>query len=437
MSSDATSVAAELTKLTEDPRFSPRMVDLKELVVDIVDPDGDAWADVNLFAAFPAESTVKAVHRRPAENVVGAIAGAMVFAPVAWTWWGFHDASKAYEELIAESGDPEGTTFLSLWARGFDGRMDGFWGGLHQLVPMAMGSLLLVAAAVVAVILHRAIATRNVRREEEAAEEARILLTSALTKAQRVVSSRRADHPLRIEGIIKSSMEQLRAAHTDTASATRDLAVTAADVKTSIASLLDTVKSAGEEAASILARANEVNQTVGTSIAKVESSMASMETVVTEGVRGVESAVKTGSEEIRAAASDSSQQFAADVTASLGGFGEQVQESLSSFSQGATTAIKDAGGALVETIGTISGSAERTAQASSELSEQVGLLNEHQETAQSALKVVIADLRDAVLEVEATLARHDGALQGQVSELTGVRDGLGQIARRLTMTAVN
>lgn len=266
-------------QLTEDPRFSPRKADLKELVVDIVDPDGDAWADVNLFAAFPTESTVKAVYRRPAENVVGAVAGAMVFAPVAWTWWGFHDASKAYEELITESGDPEGSTFLSLWAQGFDGRMDGFWGGLHQLVPMAMGSLLLVAAAVVAVILHRAIATRNVRREEEAAEEARILLTSALTKAQRVVSSRRADHPLRIEGIIKSSMEQLRAAHTDTASATRDLAVTAADVKTSIASLLDTVKSAGEEAASILARANEVNQTVSTSIAKVESSMASMETV--------------------------------------------------------------------------------------------------------------------------------------------------------------
>jgi transcription-repair coupling factor (superfamily II helicase) len=199
MSSDATSVAAELTKLAEDPRFSSRTSDLKDLVVDIVDPEGDAWAEVNLFAAFPADSTVRAVHRRPGENVVGAIAGAMVFAPVAWTWWGFHDASKAYKELIADSGDPEGTTFLSLWASGFDGRMDGFWGGLHQLVPMAMGSLLLVAAAVVAVVLHRAIATRNVRREEESAEEARILLTSALTKAQRIVSARRADHPLRIE----------------------------------------------------------------------------------------------------------------------------------------------------------------------------------------------------------------------------------------------
>jgi ABC-type transporter Mla subunit MlaD len=437
MSSDATSVAAELTKLAEDPRFSSRTSDLKDLVVDIVDPEGDAWAEVNLFAAFPADSTVRAVHRRPGENVVGAIAGAMVFAPVAWTWWGFHDASKAYKELIADSGDPEGTTFLSLWASGFDGRMDGFWGGLHQLVPMAMGSLLLVAAAVVAVVLHRAIATRNVRREEESAEEARILLTSALTKAQRIVSARRADHPLRIEGIIKSSMEQLRAAHEDTASATRDLAVTAADVKTSIASLLDTVKSAGEEAASIMERANHVNETVSTAIAKVETSVAGMETVVNEGVRGVEGAVTTGTEQIRSAASESSQRFTADVTASLGGFGEQVQTSLSGFSQGATAAIKDAGGALRETIGSISSSAERTAQASSDLSKQVVVLSEHQETAQNAINAAVTELRDAVLEVEATLARHDGALQGQVSELTGVRDGLGQIARRLTMTAAN
>ena len=164
-----------LRELAQDPRFATRSDDLEALARDIETPDGDSWADVDLFAAFPAEATTRLHHRNLVERLLGVLAGVSVFLPVAWTWWSFHSASDAYARLIREDGEPEGRTFLSLWTTGFQGRLQGW----HELVPMAFVSVVLIVFAILTLVTHRLSAGINVRREEHAAQEAQTELVSA------------------------------------------------------------------------------------------------------------------------------------------------------------------------------------------------------------------------------------------------------------------
>ena len=165
MSDDMTAAAcaAQLRKLAEDDRFAKRADDLESLATDVERADGDAWAGVDLFAAFPSDTGIASSHPNWVERLLGIASGAAVFAPVAWTWWSFRDASRAYRTMLSEGTEADGTSFLSLWATGFDGNLS----GSHLLVPMAGRSLALIILAIALLVAHRITAELNVRREEE------------------------------------------------------------------------------------------------------------------------------------------------------------------------------------------------------------------------------------------------------------------------------
>ena len=245
MSDDITAAAcaAQLRKLAEDDRFAKRADDLKSLATDVERADGDAWAGVDLFAAFPSDTGTASSHPNLVERLLGIASGAAVFAPVAWTWWSFRDASRAYRTMLSEGTEADGTSFLSLWATGFDGNLS----GSHLLVPMAGRSLVLIILAIALLVAHRITAEFNVRREEKVAKESRHELVSALTQAQRIMNQRRADHPQRIEGIIKSSMQKLQMAHDATRVAVIDLTDSSKQITKDMTKLVKAAREAGEE----------------------------------------------------------------------------------------------------------------------------------------------------------------------------------------------
>src|SRR5258707_3552932 len=61
------------------------------------------------------------VHRSPAWAVLEVIRNALVFAPIAVTWFGLAAASGAYESLLRARPDLISRPFLLLWQGGFPG----------------------------------------------------------------------------------------------------------------------------------------------------------------------------------------------------------------------------------------------------------------------------------------------------------------------------
>ena len=421
-----------LKELAQDPRFVVRSADLEALARDIETPDGDRWADVNLFAAFPAEATTRLDHRNLLERIFGVLAGVSVFLPVAWTWLSFHSASDAYERLIREDGEPEGRTFLSLWATGFQGRLQGW----HELVPMALVSVFLIAFAILTLVAHRLIAGTNVRREEHAAQEAQTELVSTLTQAQLILSTRRASHPLRVEGIIKSSMKKLREAHEAARQVIADLSVTSATVGTSMRELVESAQLAGAETTKLMVQATELNAGLSKAAeqaeASVSASLAAMEGAVRASLSAVEETTTSSVRSTQEAMDASTQQLRDGLTSSLTEFESSMATRVGSLRDEAVGEIRRAGETLQTVVERIGASAERNAAAAGELTEQVGAMTDDNATTRTEFIAAIADVRSAVEGIEAALLRHESALQGQASELTGARDSAERMLRRLT-----
>src|SRR5689334_15437494 len=97
----AAACAASLRALAQDRRFDSRAADLSSLASDVEKPDGDEWAGVDLFAAFPLDTGSPASSPNWLERALGIASGVSVFLPVAWTWWSFRDASSAYQDMLA------------------------------------------------------------------------------------------------------------------------------------------------------------------------------------------------------------------------------------------------------------------------------------------------------------------------------------------------
>lgn len=426
--------AHRLEELAQDPRFNSRADDLQALARDIATPDGDSWADVDLFAAFPAETTTRLSHKDGLERVLGVLAGVSVFLPVAWTWLSFHRASDAYRDLIEGEGEPEGRTFLSLWTTGFEGRL----GGQHQLVPMAMWSVVLILVAIISIVAHRLIAGRNVRYEEAAAQEAHTRLISALTRAQLILGTRRADHPLRVEGIIKSSMKKLREAHEAARQVIGDLAVTSAAVGTSVRDLVESAQAAGAETAKLMAQATHLNAELTAAAERTESSLAtSLSTVqgaVTSSLSSVEGTVASSVKSAHEAMDASTRRLEQALNLSLSSFESAMGVRVDALKDEAAAEIRRAGETLQSVVGRIGASTEKNALAANDLSDQVGAMTDDNARTRDEFIAAIADVRAAVEGIESALSRHESALQGQISELTGARDSAERMLRRLTAT---
>ncbi|MFC6287568.1 hypothetical protein ACFP3Q_14370 [Nocardioides sp. GCM10027113] len=465
---EARRCADQLRDLARDPRFDSRAEDLNALAADIASPEGDSWADVDLFAAFPANSTAHLRHRNVVERLLGVLAGVSVFLPVGWTWLSFHRASDAYEQMIRAGEEPEGRTFLSLWTTGFEGRLTGD----HQLVPMGMWSVLLIAFAILSLVAHRLVAGYNVRSEEQAARDAQRELVAVLTSAQVILSARRANHPLRVEGIIKSSMKKLREAHEAARRVIVELTETSTAVSSSVGELVESAKRAGEDTQRLIASAAELQTQLNTTAERhqtaVTTSLQTVETAVTSSMAAVEQRVTATMSQVDQNVTSATSQLEQKVTTAAAQLEQNVtstvraaqnsaddaakqlrdglRESLSElesamgvrfaeFRDDAVEGIRRAGDSLHGAVDGIGASAARNAEAATSLSQQIAAMTDDNATTRAEFIAAIADIRAAVDGIESALLRHEGALQGQASELSGARDAAERMLRRLTLAS--
>jgi hypothetical protein len=444
----ARTYAAQISALSKDPRYAPRAAQLNNLSAELADPEGDRWAGIDLFAAFPAESTIRLEHRNLGERLVGVFAAVSVFLPVGWTWLEFRRASAAYEAMIALDGEPEGRTFLGLWATGFDGRLDGF----SLLAPMAMISLSLIVFAIFCIVLHRLLAARNVRREERALHEARVELAQSLTAAALILNERRADHPQRIEGVIKSSMDKLRKTQDAARKAVAELSVTAVNVGAGVNELLGTVQTARSETEALLVQARETHETFGAAAseagASVTRAITSLDGVVRTGVEvtqaavaksvdalgsSVEQGIRSHNDSLRAHA----QHLSEHLARVLAQFEQDLGSRVDGLTQESVKAISQSGAALMEVVDRIGGSAEGSAAAAASLTEQVSIIRDDNVVAREELRQALDDVRNALDAIEVALAGHASTLQGHASELTGTRDAAERMLRQLVNSSAS
>lgn len=467
MSDDATAAAcaANLRTLASDSRFEKRAIDLNSLATDIEKPDGDSWAGLDLFAAFPTDTGAASSHPNWIERLLGIASGVAVFLPVAWTWWSFRDASRAYESMLAQGDEADGTSFLSLWATGFEGNLT----GRHQLVPMAGISLSLIILAIAFLVLHRMAAEFNVRREEAAAKQARTDLVNALTQAQRIINQRRADHPQRIEGIIKSSMQKLQMAHDATRLAITDLTDSSKQITKDMTKLVKSAKEAGEEsrrltasaaeaAAALQLSADEARSAVSAAIAALESSVQSgIETTTTSLVSAgssLDASLRGSLSEFQSSLGSQVQAFAQETTRSIGEFQSSLGSEVHGFTQETTrsiegldsslgahldgftgraiSALESASNQLNQSVAQIGSSSESNAASAGALTEQIRAFADDRAASADEFTRAVTAMRSTLESLEEALTSHESTMQGQASELTGARDAAERMLRVLT-----
>ncbi len=449
MSDDrAGQTAVSIAALARDKRFAFRAQELEALSADLADPEGDTWAGTNLFAAFPPESSIALRHRNVLERVVGVLAAVSVFLPVGWTWSGFHQASAAYEQMILAQGEPEGRTFLGLWATGFDGRL----APSDQLAPMAGVSIALIVFAIFFIVMHRLVAGANVRREERDFQAARTELIKNLTAAQLTLNARRADHPLRIESIVKSSMDKLRKTQDAARKAVVELSTTAENVNTGVGDLLATVQGARLETEALLAQAKTTNEALTAATIRTEEtvsrSISSLDAVVKHGVERSQSAVTQSVGALELSVKDGIQASRDNVRASGQELSEQLARAMSQFEQslgdhvsGLTretlAAIGQAGAALLGVVDRIGGSTETSAAAAGTLADHVSVMRDDNALAREELRMALEEVKSALESIELALSRHESTLQGHASELTGTRDAAERMLRHLTTSVAS
>lgn len=445
MSDDMTAAAcaASLRTMAADQRFEKRAADLGSLATDIERPGGDEWAGVDLFAAFPADTGTASSHPNWVERLLGITSGVSVFLPVAWTWWSFRDATRAYETMLATGDEADGTSFLSLWATGFDGNLT----GRHMLVPMAGISLSLIVLAIAFLVLHRMAAEVNVRREEALAKAARHELVSTLTQAQRIMNKRRADHPQRIEGIIKSSMQELQLAHDATRGAVVDLTTSSKQVTKDMTKLVKSAREAGEESRRLTASAAEagaalqqsaedtkvsVSSAIASLESSIEASMQSTRTSLTTASDSMRSSIESSMESARASLETAGSSLSTSVQGSLSEFQSSMGDRLRDFTAQAISALESASGQLSTSVAQIGTSTESNAASARALIEQIEAFAADRATSSEDFTRAVAEIRATLESLEEALNSHETTMQGQASELTGARDAAERMLRVLT-----
>jgi hypothetical protein len=312
---------------------------------------------------------------------------------------------------------------------------------------MTLVSLLLIGFAISCIVAHRVVASHNVRSEERELHAARAELMKQLTGAQLVLNSRRADHPLRIEGILKSSMDKLRKTQDAARKAVVELSTTAANVNTGVSELLASVQSARAETEALLVQAKATNKALETATAKagesVSTSVAALDAVVRTGVETTQAAVSRSVSAIDSSvtagvkASQDSVRAAADqVTEQLGRAMAQFEKHLGGHLDGLTTetvaAIGRSGAALTSVVDRIGGSTEVSAAAAGSLAEQVAVMRDDNALASEQLRAALEEVRSTLESIEIALSQHESTLQGHASELTGTRDAAERMLRHLT-----
>jgi chromosome segregation ATPase len=203
-------LAAEFRKLAAEPFLKARADQLRSLAGAVEEPaEGERWCEVDLFAAFPPEETV-----RPGPhmsrwagvlNVMDLVQPVLVFLPIVITWLGLQRATTAYGEAITSGGaETARRPFLEMWQQGFDGRLSGIW----RFDSVALATLMAIVLLITVTLLERLLRRREENRAELRAEELRIKLRAALTEAALTLGQVRLASPARFQAeLTKSAIE--------------------------------------------------------------------------------------------------------------------------------------------------------------------------------------------------------------------------------------
>ncbi|MBY9075959.1 hypothetical protein K1X13_14085 [Nocardioides sp. WL0053] len=411
----ASDCAARLAALSADPRFASRSEDLRSLAEDVGTDDMDApksWGGIDLFAAFPKESTVTVGHRDGLEHLLGVLAGITVFMPVAWTWLSFHRASQAYNNLL-QTGSEEGRTFLSLWTTGFDGRLQ----DRHLLVPMSLVSVGLIIFAVLFIVAHRLAASYNVRREDARLSEAQAELASCLTDAQRVLNSRRAENHQQIGAMVKESVRRLLRAHDATEAGAQELRETMVEVRDALTPVLSSLQATSAESASSAERAKQASEAL---IAAVDQTESGLKRIMGDLGDSLGARVE---------------HFATSLSAHTDKFASSVGTHVAELRRETQGALHTAGTAARAAADEVVSSVTSVAEVQRGVVDEIARLSATSTNFSADVKTLIAALQETVREVDASLVRHESAMQAQVSELTSARDAAERMLLQLEQQA--
>ena len=119
------------------------------------DKDLDLWAQVDL-TFLPAPQPAEDRRRSPSIFVAR---NALVFLPVALTWYAISQATAAYRALVETDANLAGKSFLYLWETGMGGRL----GSFEKLSTVAVLDVIIIA-----LVIGLTIAGDRLRRSETA-----------------------------------------------------------------------------------------------------------------------------------------------------------------------------------------------------------------------------------------------------------------------------
>ena len=246
---------------------------------------------------------------------------------------------------------------------------DGRLSAIHRLVPVSLISVLLIGLAAVLVVVHRVASAAADQKEIAQAKQAGASLTRELSTAQRILNRRRTDDPTRIEAVVKHSVKQLLAANTATQEAAEELREAAG----AVSQALTTVNSTMDETRSTAVAASDALTRFGT------------------GVRDHLVDLRSGASEI--------------MTRSR----EEMRSSATLVS---------------EAVNRVDGTQR-------ELAQQLTDMSHAARDGGDAVGNAVEKLEHTIRDMNASLTRHESAMQAQASELTAARDAAERMLRDL------
>lgn len=207
-------LAAELRELAAHPALAARAAQLREVADAVLSPDlAERWCEVDLFAAFPPEETVRPDHPGSARwwhallTAAGLVQPVLVFLPISITWLGLKNATTAYGELLAIAGaEAARRPFLELWQQGFDGRLPAW----QRFDGVALATLVAIFLLIAVTFAERLLRRMAERRSGERTEALRARLRTALTAATLVLAEARLASPARFQAELGKSAVELR-----------------------------------------------------------------------------------------------------------------------------------------------------------------------------------------------------------------------------------
>lgn len=142
---EALLTAKDLRSFAAKPEIEFRAGQLQSLADALGDEErSHLWRGMSLRGVFEDAVSDSQTRTVPLQlKLFGILRMALVFVPVALTWWGIHLAASAYNEMLAENPGLEAQSFFREWLEGFGGTL---WLTFDRMA-------LFIAVAVIALVV--------------------------------------------------------------------------------------------------------------------------------------------------------------------------------------------------------------------------------------------------------------------------------------------